>query len=286
MMQSSTSYDAEKMLLELRHLLHMEDANLRDRLEEKLHALEEAFQDDALLKERMAPYLETHVAFLQENFPGLFGKYLGAAIQLQIRESQDEIIDALYPIIGKLIAKFIKTEIEKISQKIDQRLANPFSFKAIKQRLQSIFTGVPLEEIMLRDTALAKLEEVFLIRKLDGLLMGHYSLNEVSNPDMVGGMLTGIKQFMEHAFEKQNQELDTLTYDRYKIRVFNFNTYFVAAVIEGPSQARFQNDLQDFVYKFVEKYDVYTDQPITKELNDQLSADLKIHFDGFKQVDK
>ena len=278
--------EAEQRLRELRELLLEEEAETHVLVMNRLEKIQHQMMDDERFKERLGPHLEKQLNFLQQNFPDLFGKYLGKAIKTQIRDSQDEIIDALYPIIGKLISKFIRTEIERISQRIDHQLQDPFSIKNLKLRIKAFFSGVSYEEMLIRETAQSKLEEIFLIRKQDGMLLGHFTLGDVSHPDMIAGMLTGIKQFIEHAFDKKSQELNTLEYDKYHIAINNFQTFYFASVIEGTLHAHFEKRLQTRIYAFCEENDIFIDQPLNKQITDRISLALKDHFHGFNQVDQ
>ena len=278
--------EAEQRLRELRELLLEEEAEAHGLVMSRIEKIQQQITDEERFKDRLGPHLENQLDFLQQNFPDLFGKYLGKAIKKQIRDSQDEIIDALYPIIGKLISRFIKAEIERISQRIDRQLEDPFSLKNLRLRIKAFFSGVTYEELLIRETAQTNLEEIFLIRKQDGMLLGHFSLGDVSHPDMIAGMLTGIKQFIEHAFDKKSQELNTLEYDKYNISINNFQTFYFAAVIEGPLHAHFEKKLQSSIYAFCEGNDIFTDQPLNKQITDQISSALKDHFYGFNQVDQ
>lgn len=284
MIQVASKKEAANLLNELKALLRFDDSDEKKEFIARVETLEEEIRDEELFEERIKPHFEKNIAYLQENYPELFGKYLATAIKAQIRDSQDEIIDALYPIIGKLIAKYIKAEIDRISQRMDERLDDPFS--SFKLRIKALFSGVSYQEMIMREGAQAILEEIFVIRKEDGLLMGHFSLNEVSHPDMIAGMLTGIKGFIEHAFEKASQELETLEYESYTILIFNFKTFYFAAVEKGPIKAKFKERLQSSIFSFCETHDVITDQSLHKGVIDSLSLNLKEHFYGFNQLDK
>ncbi|MEM8889944.1 MAG: hypothetical protein AAGD28_18350 [Bacteroidota bacterium] len=284
MLQVQSKKEAEGLLNELRSLLRFDDSEEKAEFVARIDSLQEEIRDEELFEEKIKPHFEKNIAYLQENFPDLFSKYLATAIKAQIRDSQDEIIDALYPIIGKLIAKYIRAEIDRISQRVDDRLDDPFA--NLRFRVKAFFSGVSYQEMLMREGVLAVLEEIFVIRKEDGLLMGHFSLNDVSHPDMIAGMLTGIKSFIEHAFEKTSQELETLEYESYTILIFNFKTFYFAAVEKGPIKAEFKEKLQNSIFAFCEKNDVITDQSLNKAVIDSLSLELKEHFYGFNQLDK
>ena len=268
-----------KQLLELKEKLEV----LSSKLEEV-----EGNKDARINQEELERQLNKQLNFLQENFPDLFGKYLGKAIKNQIRDSQDEVIDALYPIIGKLISRFIKAEIERISQKIDHHIKKPLSYKNLKLRFKAFMTGVSYEELLVRETAQSNLEEIFLIAKQGGMLLGHYSSDEISHPDMIAGMLTGIKQFIEHAFERESQELNTLEYDKYTISIYNFKKFYFAAVIEGALHAHFSNRLRESIFKFCETNTIFYEEAglLDKKAVEKISESLRDHFHGFNESGK
>lgn len=275
---------AAKRLEELRAILLSQDRASQATVMERLAELEAAIVDDEAFAERLEPHLVAQVAHLQEHFPRLFGQFMGPAIKRQIEEEREVIIEALYPIIGRLIARFIKEEISRISQRIDESLRDPFSLKNIKLRVQALFTGVTYEELLFRDLANRhRLEEIFIIQKPSGLALARYSLNEVTNAQMVAGMLTGIKDFMEHAFRKEGQELETLTYDRYLIQLYPYPRYYIATVIEGSPDVEYQRFLRQQVQAFCANAAIQPGEEVTKAEQARLSDALKQHFDGFNQ---
>lgn len=275
---------AANRLEELRALLLAQDRASHSSVMERLAELEQAMVDDETFAERLNPYLEEQVRYLQQEFPSLFGKFLGPAIKQQIQEEREVIIDALYPIIGKLIARYLKEEIQRISEKLDESLKDPFSMSNLKLRFKAMFSSVSYEELLFREIAGSnKLEEVFIIQKDTGLSMAHYSLHGVTRSQMVAGMLTGIKSFMEDAFQKGGQELDTLEYDKYQIKVFPYSRFYIAAVIEGTPDAKYERVLRQKVDEFCTNTDIPLGSEVTNELQARLSNTLKQHFDAFNQ---
>lgn len=275
---------AENRLEELRTLLLAQDRASHSSVMERLAELEQAMVDDETFSERLTPYMEEQVRHLQQEFPSLFGKFLGPAIKQQIQEEREVIIDALYPIIGKLISRYLKEEIQRISEKLDESLTDPFSVSNLKLRFKAMFSSLSYEELLFREIANThKLEEIFIIQKDTGISMAHYSLNEVTRSQMVAGMLTGIKNFMEDAFQKGGQELDTLEYDKYQIKVFPYSRFYIAAVIEGTPDAKYERILRQKVDDFCASTDIPVGSEVTNELQDRLSYTLKQYFDAFNQ---
>lgn len=72
-----------------------EDARKRnEELASKVNAIDEIISDREKLEPRIAPILEDQVAFLEKNFLQLFGDAITASIRKQIKESQEEVVDA------------------------------------------------------------------------------------------------------------------------------------------------------------------------------------------------
>lgn len=270
-------------LEQLRSLLLEEELLVQAGLREEVAQLKSILMEQDKLAAHLKPHFEDQITFLKENFPNLFSRYLGEAIRLQIRESQSEIIDALYPIIGKLISRYIKAEFQRISQQVDDRLKDPFSWKSLKLRLKAWRTGVSYEEILMESTAEAKIKEIFVIDKNSGMLLGHHSLEGITHPDMVAGMLKGLQDFVEHALETASEKLEFLEYDRHTFLLHHFQTVTFAVVVDGELNATFRNRLRDHLYAFYETNPVRADQTVNRADQEELAEQLKGHFDGFNQ---
>ena len=265
-------------IIKLKALLLEEDRASFSQIEQELKSLKTLIHEKERLNEKVGPILEDRLELFEKDIPKKMGPAITAALKVQIRESQNEVVDLLYPIIGKLISKFIKIEIQKLSEKIDNQLSNMFSFKGILQRIKNKFTGTTESEMILRDTAMPQLEELFIVEKGSGILVDSYSKNQTIDQDMIAGMLTAIKAFVEDAFSNGAQELEVIEYESYKIRVFNFQTYYIAMVISGIVNAEFLLYLQNSVFNFSEKYKGY--QPGHKpEQKEELTLLLKEFFD-------
>ena len=277
----------------LRKAFFQEELAHIDSVETELNRLGAELQQ---VKDQQAPHLqralhdelfEEKVSYLQENFPELFGTFVTQAIKVQIKESQPEVIEALYPIMGKLISKYIRTEIEALSQRIEKQLDTSFSLKGIGLRLKAFFSGVKYEEIILRDSTEGELEEILMVDQQSGLLLGQYSKTQLLDADMIAGMFTAIKSFVTDAFQKEGQELETLTYDDYIIAVYNLPSYYFAFVFNGQVFGTTKARLQEYVLNFMSEYSLpgSTDS-VTSEIFDKYSSALTDHFYEFNEVGK
>jgi len=242
-MEESTQDNPKDKRFELLKELLLED----DR--EKFNELSEEIVMREKVASRIDPIIDEKIQNLKRNFPEYFGDTITETIKIQVRDSQDEVIDALYPIIGKLIKKAIVTEIQKLSNSINEKVKNTFSFKDFFKRKIS---GVSDGEAALQDAFKPALEEIFIIEKDSGILLGNHSTGNIANKDMISGMLTAIKSFAEDAFSKEGQDLEDIKFETFEISLYNFNTLYIALAISGIQTPEFKEDLDDNINNFAE----------------------------------
>ncbi|MEL6589345.1 MAG: hypothetical protein AAFQ87_09625 [Bacteroidota bacterium] len=276
----------EARLDQLRDLLFEEELRAQTLLEKDVLMLRKIVMEEEELADHLEPHFQRNVEYLKENFPHLFGRYLGEAIKIQIRDSQAEIIDALYPIIGKLISKYLRAEIQRISQQLDNRLSDPFSWNTLKLRWKAFRSGISYEELLMQQAAKGQIKEIFVIDKDSGMLLGHHSLGGVTHPDMVAGMLKGLQDFVEHALDTASEELEEIEYDRHTFLLHNLETITIAVVVDGDFSANFRSRLRKHIFDFVEKHPVRAGEIRNHADQQALAAKLNMHFDGFNQVDQ
>ena len=197
--------------------------------------------------------IDDKIEDIKNNMAELNGPMITSAIRIQIRENKDEFINILYPIMGKLIQKFIKVELQKLSEEIDRQIDSTFSFAAIKREFLALF-GIKEKNQLIKNAASPVIQEVYVIEQGSGLLYGHYSKAETIDQDMVAGMLTAISSFVDSAFQNTSGDLDTIEYGTYTIIIQNSYKYFIAVVVSGIVDSAFKQKLLDYLFKFGEDY--------------------------------
>ncbi|UAM99754.1 cell envelope biogenesis protein OmpA [Polaribacter litorisediminis] len=243
-MEKSTADKIKENRFELlKELLLKEDR-------ERFNDLRDELLESDKFKRKVSPVVDEKIEDLKENFPVYFGGTITETIKTQIRDSQDEVVEALYPIIGKLIKKFIIAEVSKLSDSINQTINDKFSIKHIIKRL---FKGKRTDaEDVLQEVFEPIIEEVFVIEKDSGLLAGNYSRGNIADKDMVSGMLTAIKSFAEDAFSKEGQNLEDIKFENFQLSIQNFKTIYIATAASGAINRDFKEGLQDDVNSLAE----------------------------------
>ena len=268
----------------LKKILLEQEWEERKELAQKLEDLDEQLNKRERFETKVDPILKDQELRFQNNFPKLFGPQITETISRQIKDSQDEVVEALYPIIGRMIKKYITSEIQKLSDKVDQQMELAFSWEGWKLRIKAWISGTPQKEVMLSKLIEPKIEEIFVIEKDSGLLMGSFSKNKSVDQDMVAGMLTAIKTFVEDAFNTDSQELESIDYQNFKIVLKSFNSFYIAVVTSGGMNAAFRDRLDDVLIDFADR--VLKKARDGEAVEEQISGRLAEFFNEFDNGDK
>ncbi len=273
--------DKNDLMLKLRELLLDEDREKQHTLKTEVTTLKKEINTREKLEPKIEPIIQDHLDKLKKDFPTLFGPVITETIKYQIKHSQNEVVDALYPIIGKLIRKYITREIELLSERVDNQLEKAFSWQGWVNRIKAWFSGAKETDMVLQGLAEPTIEEIFVIEQNSGLLYGSFSRTKTMDQDMVAGMLTAIKAFVVDAFKRGEQELESIDYESYHILFMNFKTYFLAVAVSGTITASFKDKLDKTVLNFANKLRKQA-QGVNENDDDVFSGYLEQYFNNFE----
>jgi|GEM_PF-1272008 len=202
----------------------------------------------------------------QLNDPVLFSQ--------KIEGARPQIIDILGPVMGRMIRKYLQSEIEKLNDSIQQSKERLFA----KVTWKNWFGGGGSFD--LKSMNAPRLLEILLIKKESGLLIGKYSKEEISDPDVVAGMFTAIKSFVETVFDQGSHELGLIDYSDHKILLQTYGSYYYAIIFSGVNKASFKEVVLAEVGLFSEKHLIQLQQGAVSnyEISD-LTAQMENHFD-------
>lgn len=269
----------QKAFDRLRSLLLEDDQEEHKLLVRQVVELREDINTRQRLQQKVDPIIDEKLNYVREHFPELYGPALTQAIKKQIRDSRDEVIDALYPIMGKLIKKYIVVELSALSEKIDQQLEQAFSWEMWVARVRAWISGESLGKEIIAQAMAPTVEEVFVIEQHSSILLGSYSRQNIMDQDMIAGMLTAIKGFVKEAFIKEQQNLEVIEYETYQILIKNFQTFYIAITVSGVVSPSFKQQLDDQVLEFVHEVMNPTRYDTTYQgKEDYLSEPLQRYF--------
>ncbi len=227
------------------------------RLQKDIDLLQRKAQEDAEgIVERMNPLMTSLVRRTIHDSPDemaeALGPVMGEAIRVHIRDARQDMIDALYPIIGSTVQRAVTEFTREFQRNIDRRLKTTFGASGFFKRLGARLRGVSDAELAMRGALPFELREIFVIQRGSGLLLAHNhpGSEEIQNSEIVGAMLTAIRDFVEDSFIKNDgaaQGLDEIQYGDLRIIIESGKYAYIALVIEGIEQDGTRNILRDHI---------------------------------------
>lgn len=242
----------EKDRLEiLKDILFADEHEFEQRVSARIEILEQTINERKNLSEKVDPIIEHQINEFKESIPTTLGPVITATLKEEIKNSKEAVVDALYPILGMMVKKYVAQEMKLLTEKIDDQLG---FLKWFKRKFRSFASGKNEEGLMIDDLAVTKIEQVLLIEKDSGILKASYAKSKTMDEEMISGMLTAIKSFVEDAFNQGGQSLEHIEYELYHIHLQNFATHYTAVVLSGNYNTSSKDALQDIIFDFYNSY--------------------------------
>ncbi|MBT8363522.1 MAG: OmpA family protein [Deltaproteobacteria bacterium] len=241
-----TLEETEEALDKLRELLLSPYRAQLDKLQERLDTPELRARDVSRVLPEAIAQRSTQDRKIEIALEPITAK----AIRSSIKKDRQVLVDALFPVMGPAIRKAIAAAIQGMIQSFNQVLEHSVSIKGLKWRLEALRTRKPFAEIVLLHTLVYQVEQVFLIHRDSGLVLQHVVAGfvEAQDPDLVSGMLTAIKDFVQDSFGAQKEEaLETMRVGERNVWIEHGQHAILAAVIRGNPPVDFQQLLRDAV---------------------------------------
>ncbi|MCG3211342.1 MAG: hypothetical protein FOGNACKC_04986 [Anaerolineae bacterium] len=203
----------------------------------------EALQDLLLSKYRQRiAELEAELSILEKRLSNkdalvaTVTPVISDAIRRKIRDARDEMVEALYPIIGQTVVRAVSEAIRDLRRDVDSRMRLTFRPAALARRVQATASGISTGELTLREALPFQVTDLFLIHLETGLLLWHNSTNPNHSPDtdLISGMLTAIRDFVAESFGRDKTgQLDEIQYGDQRILIEAARYSYLAVVVDG-----------------------------------------------------
>jgi len=264
----------------IRNILLEDDRQKQQNLAEELEAFKNELKDKSL-RQKVNPIVYEHLRDLKETFPEEFGGVITESIKKQVSGSQDEMVEALYPIMGQMIKKYVQSEIKKWLETIDNRLKGSKRFSGLRTWFGKLVAFLPFghKRIDTLDSVVThqykQVEEIFIVEKDSGFILANYSIKENASKEVFIGLLTAMKAYGEDALNSKKEKLNTIQYDAHNIIMHDLYKFYIAIFVSGPINETFKSHLFDKLNIFVSDNLTTINQEPTQAIVQQLSEKLK-----------
>jgi outer membrane protein OmpA-like peptidoglycan-associated protein len=179
-----------------------------------------------------------------------------AAIHSEIQNSRDKMVEALYPITGRLVAAAVAAAIRDLSALINQRL-EIVSFNHLRLRFRAAITGRSVAEIALAEARDGSFARILLLERGSGRLLAHWRPVDAAddNPDLISGLIAAISEFAAAVLADKHGELRTLDLGTSQVFLRASSRVILAAETLGAIGARQRLELEAGFLALVERHD-------------------------------
>lgn len=190
-----------------------------------------------------------------------------STIKYELKNSQDEMVDALYPITGRLVKQYVTAAVNEKMLKVNEELAKKMPGARLAMRIKSMFSRVSPAEQLLAASQRLEVEELFLVRRGTGELVAHWDRAAPPASSQPGGpgaksnrgalvpsYLSAITSFAEEAFDADKASLRTLDMGDSRIFLRSSPAYLLAAKCAGRSKVTVEQVVDDEFLRLLEKH--------------------------------
>ncbi len=175
-------------------------------------------------------------------------KTVEGIVQTSVERDPQPMVNAIYPAIAPALRRAVSQALRQMMGSMNQTLDHSLSFKGLKWRIEAWRTGRSFAEVVMLNSLLFRVEQLFLIERETGLLLRHVAADGVKgeDPDIVSGMLTAIGDFAHDSFQLDKEErLASVEIGDREIFVVQGPKAVLAAIVWGTPPDIFRRTLNE-----------------------------------------
>lgn len=181
-----------------------------------------------------------------------------------IHHDAESFAEALFPVLGPAIRHAVADSLKSLVQRINVALEHSFTVKGLRWRMEAARSGVPFGQIVLRETMLYAVQEVFLIQPDSGLVLAKARRDEalILDEDAFSAMLTAIQAFIQDSLGMSTGEkLRSAELGDRNLWVINGPKAALACVISGSPPLAVRDQMMDTLEVLHARFGDQFDQP-------------------------
>lgn len=179
-----------------------------------------------------------------------------SAIRSEIRNSRDLMVDALYPITGRLVSAAVANAFKELVARLEQRLNALTSTELWIGRIKSLATGRPISEFVLANASPPRVNRLLMIERGNGRLVADWKRDETSDEraDLLSAMVAAILEFSVQALAGEGN-LQQLDFGGREIVLRASPRFILAAECIGPLRPVDDARINSLFFDTIEKMD-------------------------------
>jgi OOP family OmpA-OmpF porin len=231
-------------LVALRGLLLSRELALLERLK---HKLEDPVVRAREVSDVVAEAILIRTAKDEDKLTRSLDPVVENIVKSSLRRKPLDFANVIFPLMGPAIRKYIAETFHSMLESFHKSVEMAFSWKGLRWRLESLKTGKPFSEVVMLNTLVYRVEQIFLIHRQTGLVLNHLVGENVASQDadMVSAMLTAIQDFVRDCFTGDHKgDLDAMEMGDYTILVEQSPYAYLACVVRGTPPVDFRRRMR------------------------------------------
>jgi outer membrane protein OmpA-like peptidoglycan-associated protein len=184
-------------------------------------------------------------------------------IRSEIRNSRNEIVDALYPIMGRLTSAYVLSVFRDFTEETNRRLEGGLSGRFIWLRLYCLLTGQSYAKRLLRMKTAFRVQEIMMIDADTGALIDSWQAPDLYASERsiaeegprVTGMIAAVNKFAAEALKAKRQSLKSIDLGDSQIYLRMTAKLLFAVRCEGYARSALLNTLDKTIVDILEVYE-------------------------------
>lgn len=215
------------------------ESRSRGEIAMRVDALADRVGSDANLEHSVALILDGALRKAEQDKHGLvsdaIAPFVVNTVRTEIRNSRDELVEALYPVTGRIVKAYVASAMKDLVDQINRRLeSNPLML-----RIRSLTTGRSIAELAISDAQQLHVEELYLIRRGSGELIGRWpeDANGANRDQVMSGVLSAINAFASEALGADGHAMRHIDLGANRFYLRDSQTLLLAAKCSGSAPA-------------------------------------------------
>lgn len=188
-------------------------------------------------------------------------------IKIEILNSRDELVEALYPMTGRMVKAYVASAVADLMANINRSVeSNP-----VMLRLRSLTTGKSVAELAFADANRPRFTELFLIRRGTGELVARWPNEGGSNHDhAMSGVLAAINEFASETFKDGGSALRQIDIGDARVYLRASPLHLLAAKCTGSAPIAADSEIDSAFLSAIEHFQADNG---AQDKNSQASSD-------------
>ncbi|WP_442754111.1 OmpA family protein [Methylocystis sp. JAN1] len=199
----------------------------------------------------------------EEKRPRALSKALAPSvvtiIRSEIKNSKDMMVEALYPIMGRLVTAAVAGAFRDLVESVNARIDALASASSWRLRLRAMATGRSMAEVALAEAEAGRLRRALLLERGSGRLFAIWPATEAgpqgANADLESGMIAAITEFATNVYADKGGELRMLDIGSGKVFLRASPRVIVAGEFGGELSAQREKRLDEAFLSIVELHE-------------------------------